>query len=269
MTDYKEWREDLRELLDSEGKKEHKRLLGYCQNSEDVVPGSCLTDLIDLSRKALTELEAKETTIARLRENAREEARANPHLMLGRIANCLSEPLECGHPLDCWDEPEGSQRCAWCHEVSSFRAELEAKEAELAERRTAAIDARRELGDLHAENIATQEALAEAKAENERLCKTQNAIRQACDGRVHVDGPAGIIREYFMALDELPEEFDVDDLYLPDALRQLGRQLEKLADGKEYIETELVEARAEIERLRDLHDKEREKAGSAIFKGSK
>lgn len=63
-----------------------------------------------------------EKTIARLKRNETDD----PIVKLNRIMDGINSPLSCGHPVGCWDEPEGTEECAWCREIArAEKAEAE------------------------------------------------------------------------------------------------------------------------------------------------
>jgi hypothetical protein len=73
---------------------------------------------------ACVRLKAEVERLTRQNENLKP---VSPAVALNNIAKALGEPLQCGHPLVCWDETKG--RCDWCQDKADLAAAQRVVEA--------------------------------------------------------------------------------------------------------------------------------------------
>jgi uncharacterized Zn finger protein (UPF0148 family) len=92
----------------------------------------------------------------------------SPAVALNNIAKALGEPLQCGHPLVCWDETKG--RCDWCQDKADL-AEAQKRE-----------DARKAWREKYAERCETRGGDVQG-------CGTWIHYRDVLDAIGRGDGP--------------------------------------------------------------------------------
>jgi len=116
--------------------------------------------------------------LQRLRELVDKEQQSSKGLeFLGRLNEGLSEPLPCGHPLECWEEREpGNERCLWCED----KKRAEAAETEN-KRLTAIVNTQKhalENANINAEHYAKK--LAEVTTQRDDVFDQIEMLRRRC-----------------------------------------------------------------------------------------
>lgn len=75
-------------------------------------------ELVKAKRERKSEIMRLRNFIRRQNETIKMDPAQSALATAEAISDMVKEPLECGHPLECFDEPEGTMNCSWCQDIS-------------------------------------------------------------------------------------------------------------------------------------------------------